>query len=227
MTDKDTETLESEGKTNEGAAGRDANSDPEIETGPEASENPESDFSESSEPDTPIELSREAWEELTRKAAKADECHDRLMRERADLENFKKRAARDRQDAIKFANEALVESLLPVLDNFEMAVLAMKNSEGSKEVETLKVGVEMIYGQLKNALGEAGLEEINAEGEMFDPKIHEAISQEETAEKPEGTVLSQTRKGYRLRDRMVRPVSVVVAVAKSADSEKAEESETD
>lgn len=216
MTDKEKETLESDSQIEESADLKEAGeprTEEDVELGADSVvvAEGESQGEESPEPDTPIELSREAWEELTRNAAKADEYYDRLTRERAELENFKKRASRDRQEAVKYANEALVETLLPIMDNFEMAVLAMKNTEGSKELETLKVGVEMIQGQMKNALSEVGLEEINAEGAMFDPKIHEALSQEESDEKPEGTVLSQSRKGYRLRDRLVRPASVVVA----------------
>jgi len=149
-------------------------------------------------------------EELRTKAAKADEHWDRLLRTTADLENFKKRAARERQEAIRFANASLFEKLIPALDNLDMALTAANNAEGDS-VESLKAGITMIHTQLKNALAEAGLEEIDAANQPFDPNLHEAVSQEESAQTPEGHVVRQLRKGYRLRDRLIRPASVVVA----------------
>ena len=149
-------------------------------------------------------------EELKAKAAKADEHWDRLLRTSADLENFKKRAARERQEAIRFANAALLEKLIPALDNFDMALAAANNPEGNP-VESLKTGIAMIHSQLKSALAEAGLEEIDAANQPFDPNLHEAISHEESTDAPEGHVLRQLRKGYKLRDRLIRPASVVVA----------------
>ena len=156
-------------------------------------------------PSTPDQI-----EELKAKAAKADEHWDRLVRTTADLENFKKRAARERQEAIRFANAALLEKLIPALDNFDMALVAANNAEGNP-VESLKTGIAMIQGQLRNALAEAGLEEIDAANQPFDPNLHEAVSQEESTEAPEGHVLRQLRKGYKLRDRLIRPAGVVVA----------------
>ncbi len=155
-------------------------------------------------------LTPKQLEELKSKAAKADELWDRLLRTTADLENFKKRAARERQDAIRFANASLLEKLIPALDNFDMALAAANHAEDNS-VESLKAGITMIHTQLKNALAEAGLEEIDAANQPFDPNLHEAVSQEESAEMPDGHVVRQLRKGYRLRDRLIRPASVVVA----------------
>ena len=149
-------------------------------------------------------------EELKAKAAKADEHWERLLRTTADLDNFKKRAARERQDAIKFANESLLATLIPALDNFDMALVAANNVEGSS-MDSLKTGIAMVYNQLKAALTEAGLEEIDATNQPFDPRLHEAVSQQESANVPEGHVLQQLRKGYKLRERLLRPASVVVA----------------
>jgi molecular chaperone GrpE len=158
----------------------------------------------------PAALTPEQIEELKSKAAKADENWDRLLRTMADLENFKKRAVRERQEAIKFANVALLEKLIPALDNFDMALAAANNAEGNP-VESLKTGIRMIHSQLKKALAEAGLEEIDAANQPFNPNLHEAVSQEESAEVPEGQVIRQLRKGYKLRDRLIRPAGVVVA----------------
>jgi molecular chaperone GrpE len=148
--------------------------------------------------------------ELREQAARARENWDRFVRLNADFDNFKKRAAKDRLDAIKYANEALIEKLLPVMDNFEAALAAGAGTE-APAVNSLVTGVKMIATQMKGVLGESGLEEIDAVGKPFDPAIHEALSQQESADVPEGQVLQQIRKGYRLKDRLVRPAAVIVA----------------
>jgi molecular chaperone GrpE len=158
----------------------------------------------------PGTVTPEQLEELQERAAKADEHWERLVRTTADFENFKKRATREKQEAIKFANEGLLQKLVTVLDNFDMALSAAQ-TEKSGAAHSLQTGINMIYQQLRNVLVEAGLEEINATGKAFDPNFHEAVSQQETAETPEGQVVQQLRKGYKLRDRLLRPASVVVA----------------
>jgi len=149
-------------------------------------------------------------DDLKQRAARADENWDRLLRQTADFENFKKRTARERQDAVKFANESLLQKLLPVLDNFEMALAATQNAP-AEGVKSLQDGVTMILQQLRQTLVDAGLEEIDALGKPFDPNFHEAVSQQESADVPEGQVLLQLRRGYKLRDRLLRPATVVVA----------------
>src|ERR1044072_8948636 len=158
------------------------------------------DNAESSKTPTTPRGTPEQIEEWKAKAEKADEHWDRLLRTTADLENFKKRAARERQEAVRFANAALLEKLVPALDNFDMALAAANNAEGGS-MESLKTGIAMIHNQLKAVLTEAGLEEIDASGQRFDPNLHEAVSQQESSEVPEGHVLQQLRKGYKLRDR--------------------------
>ncbi|MGN6385720.1 MAG: nucleotide exchange factor GrpE [Verrucomicrobiota bacterium] len=158
--------------------------------------------------DAPV--SPEELSELKAKAAKADENWDKYVRLTADFDNFKKRAARDRSEAIKYANEALLEKLLPVADNFEAALTAANNSTNTN-VDSLKTGVNMILTQFKNFLADNGVEEIDALGKPFDPNLHEAVSQQESDEAPEGQVIQQMRKGYKFRDRLLRPAMVVVA----------------
>ncbi len=155
-------------------------------------------------------VSAEQFAELKERAAKADEHWDRLLRTTADFENFKKRAAREKQDAIKFANESLLQKLIPVLDHFDMALAAAQNAQADG-AQSLHAGINMIYQQLKTLLVETGLEEVDAAGQRFDPNLHEAVSQKETAEVPEGQVVEQLRKGYKFRDRLLRPASVIVA----------------
>jgi molecular chaperone GrpE len=161
-------------------------------------------------------LSPDEIAELKEKALKADESWERLLRTTSDFENFKKRAAREKQDAIKFANEGLLEKLIPVIDNFEMALLATETAQASASTDSLKTGVKMIHSQLKSVLTDAGLQEIDATGQTFDPNLHEAVSQKETTEVAEGKVVQQLRKGYKFRERLVRPATVVVAKKPSA-----------
>jgi len=165
------------------------------------------------EPLMPVEpgtVTVEQLDELKQRAAKADESWERLLRTTADFDNYKKRAAREKQDAIKFANESLLQKLVPVLDTFDMALAAVQNGQ-AEAVKSLHTGISMVHQQLKKALTEAGLEEIDATGKPFDPNLHEALSQKETSEVPDGNVIEQVRKGYKLRDRLLRPASVIVA----------------
>jgi molecular chaperone GrpE len=152
---------------------------------------------------TPADL-----EQLKTQAAKAEENWERLLRMTADFDNYKKRAARERQDAVSFANENLLNKLLPIMDAFEMALTAATSDPAGK---SLQAGIVMISNQLKSVLAEAGLEEIDANGKPFDPNLHEAVSEQETPDAPEGQVIRQTRKGYKFRNRLMRPAGVVVA----------------
>lgn len=177
-------------------------SSPDVETG-------------SDTPAAPQAGTREAphdpqLEDVKAQAAKAQEYWDRLLRVTADFDNFRKRATREKEEAIRYANHKLLEQLLPVLDSFDMAISAAnaENGEGSK---SLREGIQLVLQQLKSVLTEAGLEEIEAHGKPFDPNLHEAVSQLETDEFEDGHVAQQIRKGYLLRDRLVRPSSVIVA----------------
>jgi molecular chaperone GrpE len=163
----------------------------------------------SAEPLETHRLTAEEIEELKEGAAKAKEHWDQLLRTAADFENFKKRAARERQELSKYANESLLQKLIPILDNLEMALTAAHTQPAT--LESLQTGITMIHQQLKAALAEAGLEEIDAANKAFDPNWHEALSQQETGDVAEGQVVQQLRKGYRLRDRLLRPAGVVVA----------------
>lgn len=166
-------------------------------------------------------LSAEQLGELKLAAARGVEAQERFVRLYADFENFKKRAQRERDDARRAATESVVTRMLPVVDNFEMALQAAH--QPGTTVETLKAGVSMIQSQMRGVLGELGVEEISAVGQAFDPSLHDAVSQVETSEVPEGQVVQQVRKGYRCRDRLLRPASVVVARAPGAPSSGTDE----
>lgn len=171
----------------------------------------ESAATETADPPEPVADQVEESPEAT----KAKEYWDKLLRTTADFDNFKKRAARERQDAVKYANEGILGALIPVLDNFDMAMAAATGAQ-DKTVQSLQEGVSMIHQQLKKAMSDAGLEEIDAANQPFDPNFHEAVSQQESSDVPEGHVLQQLRKGYKLRDRLLRPATVVVAKKPSA-----------
>ena len=140
--------------------------------------------------------------------ADLDRFRDLALRSQADFENYKKRSAREKDDAIKYANNSLLERLLPIVDNFELGLSAAK-SEG--EQSPVYFGMSMVLKQLTDFLADNGLQPIDAEGQKFDPNLHEAIAHEPSDEFPEGIVVRQTRRGYKMKDRLLRPSSVVVS----------------
>ena len=147
--------------------------------------------------------------------ADLDRFRDLALRSQADFDNFKKRAAREKEDAIKYANSSLLERLVAIVDNFELGLSAAK---GEGEHSPVYSGMSMVLKQLTDFLADNGLQPIDAEGQKFDPNLHEAIAHEPSETVPEGVVLRQTRRGYRLKDRLLRPSGVVVSSgAKNSD----------
>jgi molecular chaperone GrpE len=133
---------------------------------------------------------------------------DLALRSQADFENYKKRSAREKEEAIKYANSSLLERLIAIVDNFELGLEAAR-AEGEKSPVFL--GMSMVLKQLMDFLTDNGLQPIDATGQKFDPNLHEAIAHEPSDEFPEGVVVRQTRRGYRMKDRLLRPSSVVVS----------------
>lgn len=174
----------------------------------------------------PAEVTIEQVTELIEQAGRAQEFQDRWVRLSADFENYKKRALRDKTEALKYANETLIERLLPVLDNFDAALVSM-NNDSAASFDSVKMGVNMIASQLRNLLTDCGLQEIESIGQPFDHNLHEAVSQRETDEAPEGQVVEQLRRGYKLKDRLVRAASVVVSKAPSSEGGTLDESSED
>jgi len=140
--------------------------------------------------------------------ADLDRFRDLALRSQADFENYKKRSAREKEEAIKYANSSLLQRLAAILDNFELGLAAAK-AQG--EESPIYSGMVLVQKQLNDLLSEHGLQSIEAEGKKFDPNFHEAIAHEPSDQFPEGTVLRQTRRGYRLKDRLLRPSKVVVS----------------
>jgi molecular chaperone GrpE len=140
--------------------------------------------------------------------AEAAKLKDLALRARADLDNFRKRAMREKEEAIRYANNALLEKLLPIVDNFELGLDAAKTAP---DAASILLGMNMVHKQLLEFLRSHGLEEVAAEGEPFDPNKHDAVAQEASTTVPEGHVIRQVRKGYKLKDRLIRASSVVVS----------------
>ena len=150
-------------------------------------------------------------DQLAALEAERDEAIDRWKRAAADFDNFRKRAARERDEYVTLANERLVKELLPILDDLERALAAV----GEHEEATVEEGVSLVHRSLASLLQRNGVEEISTEGQ-FDPHVHEALlSQPSEAE--EGSVIDVVQKGYKLGDRVVRPARVVIAAPIGSD----------
>lgn len=153
--------------------------------------------------------SREQLEsELEKWKRQAEEHYEMFLRARADLENYRRRARRELEETARYAASPLAEALLPVLDNMERALAAGKDSGGG---EAFYQGVEMVYRQLLQVLTEAGLSPIEAVGKPFDPRLHNAVMQTESDEYESGTVVEELQRGYRFKDRVLRPTMVKVS----------------
>lgn len=157
----------------------------------------------------PSEEIKRLREELEAKSRECDENHERFLRARADLENYRKRADKEKEDYCAFANESLLAELLPVIDNLERA---LEHAVGeSNNVESLREGVKLTVDQLFGVLKKFGLEDIKAAGEAFNPELHHAISHDDTPGVPAGTVVEEFQKGYTLKGKLIRPALVSVA----------------
>ncbi|HEY1263068.1 MAG TPA: nucleotide exchange factor GrpE [Terriglobales bacterium] len=143
--------------------------------------------------------------ELARLRAERDSLLERLARAQADFDNARKRAAREQQEFREYALSDALKTLLPVVDSFDRALQA------AGEKSEFRDGVELINRQLHDALGKLGLRQVPARGEPFDPRVHEAIEMVETDEVPDHHVLDELQRGYKIKDRLVRPAMVRVA----------------
>lgn len=188
--------------------GRNAQNDGNVAGGlPEQNEEGVSSGTAGTEPGMDSVDVKQLQKELEEQKHRAEEYFNRLVRLQADFDNFRKRVQREREEFFKYAAAPLCEVLLPVLDNFQLA-LAAKNEDPVKVV----AGVEMIYRQLEEILQKEGLTPVAAVGEAFDPNRHEAVMREETEAYPDNTVIEELRRGYYLKDRLIRPAMVKVAV---------------
>lgn len=172
----------------------------------EKNENPMAEEPSEVLPKETEEAKAEQAEEENPLSLELSETKDRLLRLAADFDNYKKTSQREQLNTIKFANEAFITNLLPIIDNLEQAV-SLKTDDKNDVV----LGVEMVLKQFKDLLEKAGVEIFSAMGQMFDPARHEALGQKEDDSVAEGTVVMEYQKGYLLHQRLLRPARVMVA----------------
>lgn len=149
-----------------------------------------------------------ADQEMARMQQELEEANDMMLRLAAEMDNYKKRTAKERESLIKYAGQNIIQELLPILDNFERAI---ESANKSKDFSSFLEGVEMIYRQMSEALERKGIIRIDAVGKCFDPNIHEAVMQVASEEHPENIVVEELQKGYMLHDRVIRPSMVAVS----------------
>jgi len=198
------ETAEAEGKEDEEAVAI------PVEVA-DADEDEDEDDEDTSEPDTPEGRVAELESEVA-------SLKHMLLRARADLENFRKRSEREKQEHVKYANRKVFTDMLDVIDNFERALGAVADPQ-----DNFVIGVKMIQKQLLDVLGNNGVEIINAEGRLFDPYLDEAIAREHTDEYEENAIIEVFQKGFRYHGQLLRPSKVKVAVKPETKDEAPEE----
>ena len=160
------------------------------------------------ETDKPLEADEPVEGAENAQAAEIAKWKDAALRAQAELDNYRKRVARERDEDYKRAQAVVLERLLPVLDNFEFGMVEVRKGDPKSPIA---VGMEMIERQLNEFMSGSGVDVIDAVGAKFDPNLHEAVSQAEDASAPDGTILKQLRRGFRLRDRLLRAAMVVVS----------------
>ncbi|MFH0871440.1 MAG: nucleotide exchange factor GrpE [bacterium] len=148
--------------------------------------------------------------QLESKEREIEVLSDRLLRLQAEFENFKKRTAKERAELIKFANEGLLLEMIPILDNLERAI---NSARENVDIENLLKGLELVQRLFTTFLERAGVKEIRAQGQVFDPRLHEAVLTVESAIHPDNTVVEEIQRGYLLNNRVLRPAMVKVAKA--------------
>ncbi len=159
----------------------------------------------------------ELKKKVEEKEKEAKDHYDRLLRMAADFENYKKRAAKEKEEWTKFANEDLMKALLPFIDNLEKAV-AHAEKDGNT-AKSLIEGLKLTHEQLLQSLSKFGLSPVESSGKPFDPSVHEAMMVVETDQHEPNHVVEEFRKGYLLNDRLLRPATVSVSTASQKETE--------
>ncbi|RBP45486.1 nucleotide exchange factor GrpE [Garciella nitratireducens] len=143
---------------------------------------------------------------------KLEDIQERMIRLQADFDNYKKRITKEKENVWSYATEEIIKELLPVLDNFERALSSLGEKEISNNIESYIQGVQMVYNQFIEVLKKEGLEEIPALGKHFDPNLHHAVAQESKEDCEENLVIEVYQKGYKLKDKVIRPSMVKVCI---------------
>ena len=158
-------------------------------------------------------------QQLVAKEGEAKDNYDRFVRQTAELDNFKKRASREREDGIRFANEVLIKDLLPIVDNLERAVA---HASGGGNGKPLVEGVEMVLKGFLDVLSKHGVRQIVALGQSFDPGKHEAMAQLDSESHAPNSVIDEHQRGYFYRERLLRPALVTIAKGLKTNEKKNE-----
>jgi molecular chaperone GrpE len=201
--------MQREAKRANGEAGDEEVMTEDGAAGAPASEGPGSGQAEAGETPAPASERTEAKAELAR-------VKDALLRMAADFDNFRKRSRREMEDARRGGREDLLRTLLPVFDNLERAI---QSAQRSSDVKAMTEGLTMVQRQFVDALGREGIARVATVGKAFDPGVHEAIQQVETADHPAGTIIAEVQPGYTQGERLLRAAMVVVARAKATDGD--------
>ena len=175
-------------------------------------ENKEEVVNESTKAEEVENAEEEETPEVNPLQAKYDELNNHYIRLAADFDNYRKRQAQERENLLKYGAENTVKKLIEVLDNFDRGLKAIEKVE---DCDKVKECYNLAYKNFKDVLTKIGLEEIRAEGEEFDPNLHEAVVQTPTNDKPEHTIIAELQKGYKLGDKVIRPTLVNVATAEN------------
>ena len=196
--------------------------EPEKYNNPENEDVSESQLNEegtgASNPEKPSDEAETAQENLSKKIKETysqnEDWQDKYMRVLADLENLKRRQIKEREEAVQRTRSQIFGDLLPALDAFQMGIKEVEKEESTKNIF---IGISMAYKQMEDILGEYGLEIINPEGAEFDPKFHEALSYQTNDEVEDGYILQTVRIGYKMRDKLLRPASVIISQGKEVE----------
>lgn len=159
----------------------------------------------------PVDRVTELEAALEAAKAEAAENWDKFLRERAEMENYRRRLERNQADQIKRERKDLLLKTLGVLDNLERAVAYQSDSNAPVDAKALLTGLQMTYSQFRDLLTSEGVKEVTSLGKQFDPAVHEAVATEVAPDKPEGEIVAELQKGYRLGDDLLRPARVKVA----------------
>ncbi|SFG08297.1 nucleotide exchange factor GrpE [Sporolactobacillus nakayamae] len=179
-----------------------------AETVADTSEAPETDKTAAPDSEALLKKIAEQTAEIDSLKKQSDDFNNRLLRTQADFDNFRKRTTKEKADSRKFRAQDLVSDILEIVDNFQRALAVETVSE---EGQSLKKGMEMLLSKLENALKKEGVEEIPSLHQPFDPNVHQAVMQEESAEHESGTVIQVLQAGYTLNGRVIRPAMVKVS----------------
>ncbi len=180
--------------------------------GEDSGTKPDSEAGETIESVSPIDPLAQLEADL--KAAKAEvaEWQDRFLRKAAEFENYRKRSDKEKTDSISLAKSSVLMEFLPIADACERAMKALKESRNAPgNLQQFHDGVDLLYKQVLEALSRSGAVAMEVEGKPFDPRLHEALSRQETADYEEGTVIKELRRGYLFKEKLLRPAQVVVA----------------